>query len=313
MTSTQAKRATDAALISLASTIVVVVIKLWAAALSHSISVLAEGLQSIMDILMSLVAVGTLRIASRPADDKHPYGHGKAELLSSALQMIVILLSGAYILWQAFSRWNSPQPIEWNYGVAAMAYALVANTAVGIYLSKVARETGSNALVAEALHLRGDSLSSLGVLVGMILVGMTGILRFDSGTAALFTLIAMAQAGVHLGRMVHPLMDGALPAAEIAALEAQLKSHPMVRGYHNLRCRSVGTLRFIELHVLLEDSLSFVEAHDLAEVIEDEIRTSIGGGVVNIHYEPFEAEMMHQEKAHGKSRAALHPGPSEPK
>lgn len=298
MTDQQAQRAQRAASISLASTVVVVIIKLVAAFYSHSISVLAEGLQSTVDILMSLVALITLRIAAKPADKTHPYGHGKAELLSSALQMMVILASGVYVLWIAYARWIDPKPIESNWGVLAMAYAVISNLIVTRYLTRAARECGSAALASEAQHLRGDTLASTGVLVGVALVGFTGVLRFDSGTAALFMVIAMAQAALHLRGVIHPLMDGALPKDEVEVLETVLNSHPQVRGYHNLRTRFVGSHRFIDLHVLLDDQLTFVMAHDIAEHIESEIRDALGGGVVSIHYEPYEAELAHRAKEH---------------
>lgn len=295
---TAVDRAQRAAAISLGSTCVVVAIKLGAAYLSGSISVLAEGIQSIMDILMSLVAVGTVRYAAKPADDSHNYGHGKAEVLASVLQMLVILGSGIYILMEAVRRFRNPQPIEWDWGAIAMGYAVVANFLVAKHVGKVAHETGSAALASEALHLRGDILASAGVLLGMLAVGFSNVIALDPVAAIVFTTIAMVQAGRHLRESVHPLMDGSLPPDEVAKLEAVLKTHPQVRGYHNLRTRQVGSLRHVELHVMLDDDLSFVDAHDMAEHIEDDLKAALGGGLVSIHYEPYEAEVAHRRREH---------------
>ena len=298
MIGTPALAAQRAATVSLVSTVVVVAVKLFAAFKSGSISVLAEAIQSIVDILMSAVAVATIRYAARPPDESHPYGHGKAEVLAGAFQMLVILGSGFYILYEAYRRLLLPQPIHWDWGAGAMAYALIANLLVAIYLRKVAKKTSSTALQSEALHLRGDSLSSGGVLVGMLLVGLTGEPILDPAVAAIFTVMAMIAAFGQLRTMLHPLMDGALPAEELRSLERVLDTHKAVRGYHNVRTRRIGSQRWIDLHVLLDDGLSFVSAHDLAEQIEDELSGALEGARVTIHYEPHRAEVEHRAKEH---------------
>lgn len=303
MIGSPALAAQRAATLSLVSTVVVVAVKLFAAYKSGSISVLAEAIQSIVDILMSAVAVATIRYAAKPPDETHPYGHGKAEVLAGAFQMLVILGSGVYILYEAYQRLLRPQPIEWSWGAWAMAYALGANLLVAIHLKRVAKATSSAALESEALHLRGDSLASGGVLVGMLLVGLTGEAILDPVVAAIFTVIAMIAAFAQLRTMLHPLMDGALPAEELRLLEKVLDSHKAVRGYHNVRTRRIGAQRWIDLHVLLDDGLSFVKAHELAEHIEDELSGSLEGARVTIHYEPHHAEVEHRAKEHGEEQA----------
>lgn len=292
-----------AATVSLIATVVVVALKLVAAWLSGSVSVLAEGLQSTVDILMSALAVAAVGYAARPPDREHPYGHGKAEVLAGALQMLVIMATGTWILFEAYRRLKSPEPIRWDIGAGAMAYALFSNSVVAGHLRKVAKQTGSASLDSEALHLRGDSLMSAGVLVGMLLVGLTGWLPLDPICAALTALAGIGMAIRQLGRLVHPLMDGALPEDQLGKLQTVLDLHPEVRGYHNLRTRLVGSQRFIDLHVMLDDNLSFVTAHDIAEHIEQEIRDALDGAVVSIHYEPYEAEKAHRQAAHAHERA----------
>lgn len=288
-----------AATVSLVSTVVVVVVKLVAAWLSGSISVLAEGLQSIMDIAMSGVALATVRYASKPADEGHPYGHGKAELLASAVQMVVILGSSIFILWAAYGRILQPQEIRWDWGAGAMIYAMAANFVVASHLHRVARRYPSASLESEALHLKADTAAAFGVLVGMLLVGLTKETILDPVAAAVFTLLAMSGAVKRLRGLAHPLMDGALPIGETEKLKQVLAEHPEVRGYHNLRTRMVGNLRFVDLHVMLDDALTFVRAHELAEEIESELKAALGGATVSIHYEPYEAEVEHRRREHG--------------
>ncbi len=289
-----------AALLSLCSTVVVVTVKLAAAWLSGSVSVLAEGLQSTVDVAMSLVAVLTLGYAALPPDADHPYGHGKAELISSAFQMLAILGSGVFILWKAYERLGAPQEIRWDWGAGAMAYAALANLAVAAYASRVAVRTDSAVLLSESLHLRGDALTSAGVLLGMLAVGLTGWMVLDPIVAAGFTGIAMVVAVVQLRRVLHPLMDGSLPVGELRLLESILSGHPESRGYHNLRTRRVGTARYVDLHLLLDDDLTFVRAHEVAELIEDELRKALGGAIVNTHFEPHDAELKHRAERHGE-------------
>lgn len=276
----------------------VVVIKLYGAYRSGSISVLAEGLQSTVDILMSLLAFAAVSYSAKPPDERHAYGHGKAELLSSAVQMIFVLGSSVFILIQAYVRFVTPRPIAWDWGLAMMALALFINLGLTSFIRQTANRTGSTALHSEALHLRSDLITSVGVLVGVGLVALTGQDRLDPIAAAAFTVIAMVAAVRQLVSVVHPLMDGALPPEEIAKIVQVLDSHTEVRGYHNVRTRNAGSLRHLELHVMLDDDLSFPMAHEIAEQVEAEISKALGGALVSIHYEPYEAEVEHRMKEH---------------
>lgn len=283
---------------SLVSTIVIVTVKLGAAAVSGSISVLAEALQSLLDVAMSAMALVTVRYAARPADEDHPYGHGKAELLASATQMVVVIVTSAVIAWQASLRFANPQPIQVDWGIAAMAYAVIANLVMVAWLRRTARQHHSSALEGEAQHLLGDVLASGGVLFGLILVSVTGQLWLDPAIAVAFTLLGVVFAIRQLARLGHDLMDGALPPEEIKRVEAALQDHPLVKGYHKLRTRRSGTLRVVALHVLLDDDLTFVAAHDQAEEIEQHLSDVLGGALVTVHYEPYQAELEHQRTAH---------------
>jgi cation diffusion facilitator family transporter len=180
-----------------------------------------------------------------------------------------------------------------------MAYAILSNTLVGWRLSSIARTSGSPSLKTEALHLKGDSFMSFGLLAGLLAVRQTGLLWIDPVMAILAAAIGFGVAARQLINLGHSLMDGSLPSEEVAKLRQVLCNHPAARGYHNLRTRAVGSVRFIDLHVMLDDNLSFVQAHAEAEAIEDELRQTLDGAVVTIHFEPFEAETTHRREAHG--------------
>ncbi|MBV6459287.1 MAG: Ferrous-iron efflux pump FieF [Fimbriimonadaceae bacterium] len=281
-------------------TVVAVIVKVAAGQASGSVSVLSEGLQSGADVLISFAVLQTVRWSTRPPDESHPYGHGKAELIMGLLQTVVVLAASAWILVMAHHRLMHPAAIEIDWGIAAMAYAVIANTCVGAYLGRVAKRTKSVALRSEVLHLRSDSLAALGVLVGLVAVGITGWTPLDPIVAAVFVVISMVAAGASLRDVLHPLMDGALPEEDRTRIEKTLEGIPSVRGWHNVRGRSMGSHHVLELHVLLDDDLSFVRAHEIAEQVESALSEALDGALVSVHYEPFAAEMRHRREEHGE-------------
>lgn len=287
-----------AATVSTLVTAVVVVAKLVAAKLTGSVSVLAEGVQSTTDVVISLAAIVTVTIASKPADEDHPYGHGRLEVLAGAAQMVIIVFTAGLIAWQAALRLHDPKPIEPDLGIAIMAASVVSNLVVRGYLLRVAAKHGSASLTGEAEHLRADALASVGVVVGLVATKFSGIPQLDPLFALLFTCLGAAYALRQLLGLAHQLMDGALPAAELEKVKQTLAEHPHVRGFHNLRSRQTGELRIIGLHVLLDDDLTFVEAHDIAEDVEMAISQALGGALVTAHYEPYHAELAHQALHH---------------
>ena len=291
-----------AATVSLASTVVVVAAKLVAAAFSSSISVLAEGLQSLLDVFMAILVVWTVKIAAEPPDKDHPYGHGKAELLTSAFQMVLVLLTAGVIAWQATIRLLEPREIVAEFGLYAMGYSFVANVCVIVYIRRVIRKINSPVLEGEVEHLRADALASAGVFVGLVVYAVSGWEPLDPLIAIGFTAIGAIFAIRQLRKVIHPLMDGSLPPDDIAKLEAVLDDHKDVKGYHNVHTREAGSMRFVDIHVLLDDHLTFVQAHDLAEHIEDHLSQALGGAKVTIHYEPFEAELEHRRLEHDEPR-----------
>ncbi|MBL8066460.1 MAG: cation transporter, partial [Chthonomonadaceae bacterium] len=279
----------------------VVAVKLVAAGLSHSIAVLAESLQSLLDIALSLASFWAIKVAAKPPDKSHPYGHGKAEVLLSAFQMILVIVTAGVIAWQAAMHLHDPSPISPGWGVGAMLFAIVTNTGVILFLRRQSRITSSPALAGEAEHLRGDTIASLGVIAGLVAYQATGIKQIDPIVAIAFTLVGTYFAVRQLGRLLHPLMDGSLPAEEISEIERVVSNHPETRGFHNVRTSQTGSLRVVGLHVLLDDHLTFVQAHEIAEDMESELSQALGGALVTIHYEPHEAEVAHRSAAHGEN------------
>ncbi len=288
-----------AARLSLGSNIFLVLLKISAGLASGSISVLAEGLQSTVDVVASLLIVLTIRAAAAPPDEEHPYGHGKFENLVSMAQMLLILGTAAYLLSAAWSRWQHPVMPRLDYGIAALIVAVIANTFVSRRLYAVARETGSQALEAEATHLKSDLLACVGLLGGLVLVGVTKEPRLDPIVAAVMTLLGAVYALRLLRETLRPLLDESLPTDEAACLAQILESDQRVLGYHRLRTRRAGSRPLVDMHILLADELTLVAAHAIAEEIEQAIRQALPNADVIVHAEPFEEEMRHQREQHG--------------
>jgi cation diffusion facilitator family transporter len=305
----EGRRQQGAARLSLLSNVFLVLVKVVAGVATGSISVLAEGIQSTMDVVASAVILITVRLAAAPPDDAHPYGHGKFENVASLGQMVLILGSAGYLLWAAWSRWQNPVLPRLEWGAAALTTALIVNAFVSRHLLRVARETGSQALEAEATHLRGDMLSCAGVLLGLAAAGITREPRLDPAIAAVMALIVALSAGQLLRNTLRPLLDESLPPEEAARVLEVLKRDERVRGYHRLRTRRAGSRRLIDLHILLDDHLSFRAAHEISEEVEDALREELPNLDVIVHAEPFEEELQHQRERHGEDLESSAQGP----
>ena len=306
-----AQRQQAAAALSVGSNVLLVLIKIAAGFASGSVSVLAEGVQSTVDVLASVIILITVRAAAQPPDRSHPYGHGKFENLASFAQMLLILGSAVYLITAAWNQWWHPTPLRLDWGVAALAVALVVNAGVSRILRRVARETGSQALQAEASHLRADMLSCAGILVGLVVVWVTGQERLDPLIAAVMTGVIVVGALRLMRDSLSPLLDESLPDDEKADVRAVLDSDRRVLGYHRLRTRRAGVHRHIDVHILLDDHLTFPQAHAVSEEVEAAIREALPNVDVVVHAEPFEEEYRHQQERHGVPVEKVAPRPRE--
>jgi cation diffusion facilitator family transporter len=291
----------QAARLSLGANIFLVVIKIGAGLASGSVAVLAEGVQSLLDILASAMILFTVRAAAAPPDSAHPYGHGKFENLTALVQMALVLGSIGGIWLVSWRRFQDPVMPRIDWGVAAIGVSIAVNLWVSSRIFRVARETNSQALRAEGVHLRGDLWSCFGVLLGLLATRIWREPRLDPIFAAVMTVFALVSA-LHLLRdTLRPLLDESLPGEEELQIRAVLEADARILGFHKLRTRQAGSARLADVHILLDDHLSFREAHDLGEEVEDEIRRVLPNLDVMVHTEPFEQEMEHQRQVHGSS------------
>jgi cation diffusion facilitator family transporter len=278
-----------AAGLSIASNSLLIAIKLAAGAITGSIAIVTEAVHSTIDLVASVVAFVSVRKADEPADAEHPYGHEKVESLAATIEGMLILIGAGIIVYEATHRLVVGAQVEsLGVGIAVMGFSILANLGVSTVLSRQAKAHDSPALEGDAAHLRTDALTSAGVLVGLVLVEVTGVVAFDSITA-LIVAAAIVTAGIRIiRRSSGVLVDEVLPDEEMDRIEAAIAAArtPEVAGYHKLRARRAGSRRYIDLHVQYRSGTSLERAHELAHRMRDEIEAAIRRAEVLIHVEP---------------------------
>jgi cation diffusion facilitator family transporter len=280
---------TRAAGLSIASNTTLIVLKIVAGAVTGSIAILTEAVHSAIDLLASVVAFFSVRKAEEPPDPSHPYGHEKVENLTAALEGVLILVGAAIIIYESVHRLITPSSVDTlGVGIAVVAVSAVANFAVSAYLYKQASVTESPALEGDAAHLRTDAFTSVGVLIGLVLVKVTGANRFDPITALLIA-VAIVWSGVRIvNRSSRVLVDEALPAAELEIVRETIEAYdaPEVSGFHKLRARQAGSRRHIDLHVQFREGTTLERAHEVSHELQGAIAARLRDADVLIHLEP---------------------------
>ena len=284
-----APRKTRAAALSIASNSILIVLKLVAGAITGSIAIITEAVHSAIDLLASIVAYFSVRKADEPPDEDHPYGHEKVENVAAGIEGMLILVGAGIIIYEAVRRLADQAGVEkLGFGIAVIAFSAAANFTVSTYLYKQARATDSPALEGDAAHLRADAWTSLGVLVALVLVQVTGVEELDAATA-LVVAGAIVWAGIQiLNRSTRVLVDEVLPADELDAVRDAIAEFGVdeVAGFHKLRARRAGSRRYVDLHVQFRAGTTLERAHELSHEMQAAIRQRLRGADVLIHLEP---------------------------
>lgn len=281
-----------AAKLAVASVSLLVLMKVVASILTGSISILADAFHSALDLIAAVIAFISVRISDRPPDEQHPFGHGKAENVSSIVVAGLILTAAGIIAYTAVQRLIAGATLELiGLGIYVTAAAIVINILISRYLLRVSRDTDSLALEAEAGHLFSDVLSSCAVLVGLIVVRLTGLTILDPIVALLVALFILKVGYDVLRKSFGGLVDVKLPEAEEVEIKSCIVEHySKVVGFHELRTRKAGSWRFIELHLVMPKNASVEEAHKMCDHLEQDIETRLPHTSVTIHVEPCSIE-----------------------
>lgn len=277
-----------AARLSLVGSLVILGLKGAAYLLTGSIGFLSDGAESLVNLVAAVVLVVALNVSRTPPDYEHPYGHTKAEYLSSVLEAALIMIAALGITVAAVQRLLEPRPLE-NVaaGVLVSGVAAVVNGSLAYYLFRAARRERSAALEANAHHLLTDVFTSVGVIVAVVLVGVTGWQPIDP-LIGLAVAANIVRVGVEvMRRSLSNLLDERLPEAEEAKILAVLERTPEVLGYHRLRTRRSGRARFAEVDLFVDPDMSVAEAHSVVVRVEDQIHAELDDLVTTVHVEPY--------------------------
>src|SRR3954454_8769462 len=278
-----------AAAVSIFSNTALIALKVVAGVLTGSVAVLTEALHSGIDLLASLIAFFSVRRAEVPADAGHRYGHDKFENAAAAAEGVLILAGSAVIAFAAIRSLISGNELQHlGVGIVVVGFAAMVNLAVSTWLFRKGREMSSPALEGDAAHLRTDAYTSIGVLVGLGLVSVTGADWLDPVVALIISgAILFTGARITMGSL-RVLVDEALPDEDLAVITRAIESFADrgVVGYHQLRTRQAGARRYVDLHVQFAHGTTLEEAHHIGHQLQDTIEDELHGADVLIHLEP---------------------------
>jgi cation diffusion facilitator family transporter len=274
--------------IAIATVVFMIAIKLGAGLSTGSIGIISQAVDSITDLLATVLALYAVRKSMEPPDALHPYGHSKVENLVSVIVGLLIIFAAVAVAREAVDRLlGGGEVMMVELGIGVMAVAVLVNLVISSHLYKVARTERSLALEADAAHLRVDVVSNLGVLIALSLMYVTGLAFIDP----IIGLVMVAYIVISGLRLIHKassdlLDENVLPEEERIIREVLGEHSRRYRYFHALRARRGGATNYLELHLAVEGDMRVDEAHALAEHLEEEIRKRLPHFQIIIHVEP---------------------------
>lgn len=267
-----------------------IVMKIVASIITGSISIRADAFHSVIDLSGAIIGFTGIRIASKPPDAQHPFGHGKAEDIAGAIISGLIFVAAGTIIYQAVQRLMAGGALQLvTIGIYVTAAAIVINIVIARLVLRVARTNDSVALEATARHMMADVYSSCAVLVGLVLVKLTGLTMLDSIVALAVAGLIVRTASLTMKKSVDKLMDTKLPEAEEETVKScitKLKDSGQIVDFHAFRTRKAGSQRYIDLHLIMPKNASVDETHQLCDRLEHDVERRLQRVNVTIHIEP---------------------------
>jgi cation diffusion facilitator family transporter len=281
-----------AAKLTLGVVLFLIAFKVAVGIITGSISVLAQAADSFLDLFAIAITFFAIVISARPADDEHPFGHGKVENIAAVVQAVLIFAAGGLIIYAAIRRIIVGATLELTEaGMGVMLVSIVVSLFLSRYLLKVARSTDSVALEANARNIAADVYSAAGVLVGLAVIRFTGLAIIDPIIALLVSLVIFRSAYEVLRKSFGGLIDVKLPEAEENIIKLSITEHigELVE-FHALRTRKAGRQRYIDLHLVMPRDISIEEAHQMCDHLEQDMQSKLQHASVMIHVEPCNEE-----------------------
>jgi len=289
---------TKFAWLSITAALVTIALKAGAWLLTGSVGLLSDAAESVVNLVAAVVALIALRVAAKPADKNHHFGHSKAEYFSSAIEGVMIFVAAAVIVVLAIRRLLEPQPLEQvGIGLAISVVAALVNGAVAMVLLRAGRRHNSITLRADGNHLMTDLITSVGVVVGVGLVALTGWIWLDPVVALLVGINILWTGWRLVSESTSGLMDEALPKETNQRLREILAEHSSGHvKFHAMRTRVSGARAFMEMHMLVPGEWSVKRGHDQLEDLVDEIRSEFPDLYVTGHLEPVEDPRSYEDE-----------------
>lgn len=294
------ERKKRAAVLSVISNSFLIILKIIVGLITGSISVISEALHSFIDLLASLIAYLAIKKSSLPPDTTHHYGHHKIENISGFIEAILIFIAAGWIIIESIKKLISPQPLQMMaLAIGVMLFSTVVNLFVSRFLLRIANQTSSIALKADAIHLLSDVYTSLGVVIGLLLIWMLQRLFPPYHFYWIDPLTAIGVAGVIIKsaikltkESIEDLIDTAASEAEIKQISEIIKNFDKnILGFKNLKTRKSGATIFIEFDLILNKNISFEYAHTITDLLQKEIKSQLTSEVI-IHAEPSKEEKI---------------------
>ena len=269
-----------------------ILLKITAGWISGSISVFAQAADSLLDLFAGLVTFFAVRIATKPADEEHPFGHGKVEDMAGVVQGILIFVAAGLIVYSSVGRIINRTPVELaEAGMGAMLVSMVASILLSRHLLKVSRATGSVVLEANARNITADIYSTAAVLVGLLVVRFTGLSILDPVIAIGMAFYIAKIAYDAINKPLLGLVDASLPHSEQSVIKSCLAEQgSQVVGFHELRTRRSGNQRYIDLHLVMARDISLEQTHRVCDLLEHDIQARLPRTNVTIHVEPCDGK-----------------------
>ena len=297
-TVTDQTQLTRFAWLSIAAAVVTIALKFGAFLVTGSVGLLSDALESLVNLAAAIMALVMLGVAARPPDEEHAYGHSKAEYFASSFEGALILVAAASIAYSSAVRLLHPVPVrDPLLGVAVAAVALAVNLVVAVMLLRAGRRYRSIALEADAHHLVADVWTTVGVIVGVGAVALTGWNWIDPVIAIVVALNIVRIGWTLMRRSALGLLDTAIPGGDRATVVRILDRYAAEGAeYHALRTRQAGVRRFVSVHVLVPGAWTVQRGHELLERMEEEIRAAIPDSTVFTHLEPLEDPVSFEDR-----------------
>jgi len=281
-----------AARLSLVVVVGLIAVKVAVGVITGSLSVLAQAVDSFLDLFAVIITFLAVSFASRPADEEHPFGHGKAENVAAIVQAVLIFVAAGSIIYAAVQRARSDVMVELAWaGIAVMAVSIVASVLLSRHLRRVARREESPALEATARNISADVYSAAAVFAGLVAVHFTGLDVIDDVLAGVVAVFILKVGFDVLRNSFGGLVDVKLPEDEENLIRAAITEHfgAEVVSFHKLRTRKAGSQRYIDLHLVMPKHISIEEAHQMCDHLEKDMRKRLVRTDTTIHVEPCDA------------------------